>query len=645
MKRSVTGLLATVAMLWALPVVPACGGGGDGGHTTVEAALAFSPSAMAFPGVCRGQADRQVVTVTNVSADVTVHMTGAELQGLGPEFGVEFAPATLLPGGTATVAVVFTPAAPATPPAGRAGFLAIFHDAPDMGGKTLFPILGDEGPVATLEADPDPIDFGTVDPASFGTLDVVVRNRGCDAPVLSAVYLDLAEDGLAFTLDALSLPGDAALPLALDPGAELGLALRFTPPACGPFATTLVVEGTTAGDVPQAWSFDVMGQTGPCPHLVATPGQVDFAETTPGLAVGVTLVLSNPGTRDLAIPAGGIAWVEGSDPGLTVLDAPDGEWTLVPGGSLELTVQWAPGVGAPTATTSLGTLRVLSDDPYHPSLLVPFNGGIAAPSLAVIPDNVDLGFTAPNTPVQRQVTLQNQGHGTLHVSSVEVVNPSRTDYGTEWEVRHGADAGPSLPAFEIAGNASDALTVVFTLRGPAGDVTATLRVTSDDPVRPVLDVPLLAYGIEDSWCQPKLVPASVFFGAVPIGESFDQEVSLVNVGTGYCTFVAASVADCATGADGATTCPEPFPPPSPGDFTLVSVPPTTMNGLAPGAKALLTVRFTPTVAGTDPAVPLEVHGRLALKIRDEVLSRDIELPAPGNPAVLAPNLSGKASAP
>ncbi len=500
-------------------------------------------------------------------------------------------------------------------------------DTPDFG--ELLP--GDNHVLVSI---PDPIDFGTVACGTAKDLDVVLSNDGPWPIVVTSLALTVA-DSTAFTLESILLPEGAGLPGSLPSGARISLSLRFMAASDGAAHTVLTVEGTSEGQA-ASWSFAMVGNAA-CPTLVASPGQPDFGSVPLQQKQSLFVEVANTGSADLQIPAGGLALEDGSDVGLAVKDLPAGSIVIAPGTSFGLTVSWTPQVVSVPTGDPIGTLRITSNDPASPTR-IPLFGKVDAPCLSAMPNVLDMGFGAQQTPVARTVTLLNQCSATLHVASIEVVDPSPSGTGDAWTVGLEGTPTTAVEPFDIPGAGSPAVRVTYTANPGASHATATLRIVSNDPKAPTLDVPLSASIAEDSFCKPTLVPAG---GTITLttatGTVVEAAVNLVNTGTGACTFQKAEAMDCPIGTDGQPACAAPFEGVASTAFSLTGLPPADLNGLAPGSTTPFTVRFAPAAAQAYSAL-------MALQFSDPALGTTIVLPKGSVGGIYAPNLTGTGTA-
>ncbi|HOU53095.1 MAG TPA: choice-of-anchor D domain-containing protein [Myxococcota bacterium] len=616
--------LGTVLLLATGPGGSGCSCKDSGGSVAEDLNLLANPTVLNYGTVALGQSKTLTVTLTHVGTSGVVEMDQVYLEGVKEqEFQVEGPEVkTLAVGESTEIRVTYTP----KDSLADFGYLVITHNVAQQGNVTRISLTAN-GQVGDLNTDPNPIDFGQVEVGKFRDLDVLLKNYGSDAVTVTEIYLRL-DGSVDFTIEAFALPeGQSSLPVTLAPGESMGLVMRYEPRGGGADFSALVVAGETQGTV-SYWSFDVLGEE-LGPHLVATPGQLDFQWVPLDQRKDLLLMVANEGNADLVIPDGGITLWPGSDPNIVVEGMTPGQDLVIqPGKSVDLTVGWTPKeVGLLDPGTPIGQVMIASNDLSQSPTPIPVFGRPDAPVLVVIPDAVDLGFGAQMTPVQRQVTLQNAGHGTLHIGAVSIIDVSDTTYGTEIEVVRGNQRGDRLEAFEVAGESSEGILVVFTNRGPdKGTVTATLRIQSDYRGHEVIDVPITVQRSGSPVCNVALMPGGVNFGTVAIGFPEERTVNIINVGTGYCTFRRALIQDCQSGMFGGATCGAPFTGSASRTFLLGGLPPVVKDGLAPGSTTPMTVRFVPPAASPLFGLLNSYSALLAVEVRDELLNKTIVTP-------------------
>jgi hypothetical protein len=147
-----------------------------------------------------------------------------------------------------------------------------------------------------------------------------------------------------------------------------------------------------------------------------------------------------------------------------------GSTVLEPGGSTTFTVTFAP----QELDGAAATVRVESDDPLSPTVVVDVVGNSAAPVINVSPEVYDFGGVAVGCEGELTVTVTNDGQEQLTVDEVELVTASDAldlaVAGLPWQLAPGA-----VQTFQVG-------------YAPPDDIpdSAMIRVISNDPARPEL---------------------------------------------------------------------------------------------------------------------------------------------------------------
>jgi Abnormal spindle-like microcephaly-assoc'd, ASPM-SPD-2-Hydin len=235
--------------------------------------------------------DKSVVTVrvrNTGNADGRIAVIG--VQGAG--FTVTdspFLPATLTPGGSATVAVTFTPTAP-----GRfTGRLRIGDDSFDvvsngLGSNLTFSYVA--GPVTTAVTNGGSVIFPPVVAGQTASVRFVITNTGTSPTAVNSV-------GVLATGNTFTTSNVPNLPVSLAPNASLAFTVNFAPLAIGSLTGTLRVDSLSfslsglANQPPAISNYTFTGATG-----VQQPGQ----QLGVGLSLAQVYPLTLRGTLTLA---------------------------------------------------------------------------------------------------------------------------------------------------------------------------------------------------------------------------------------------------------------------------------------------------------------------------------------------------------
>jgi hypothetical protein len=634
----------TVAGVVVLALAVACGGG----TLPDQLALEVAPASITFVPVAPGEDVPRTVTLTHIGSSGTIKLTSVAMSdATSPVFSVD-APAKteLLPGESAQLVVHYRPQSGVA----ATGELEIRHNvAPSyISTVTLKALAAGED----LVADPDPVDFGDVSATSEKTkdLDIAIWNAGTKPVTVTDIRLASPDTDFEILPGSIVMPGGAAMPATIEPRGEdgtehVGLTIRYTPKGGGCDSTELWVM-VSGKDVPVAFAVEGC-ELGP--RIVVTPGQVDFGYVKPGETRTVPVTISNEGNDSLVVTD--IALVDGTDAELKVAptpatSVPPGPWTVPAGGKRDdVVVSWKA-VTQHDPVLPFDSLRILSNDSAAGAVLLPVYGTLDAPDIALVPSDVlDFSVVAQTVSTLRTLTIRNDGHGELAVQKLEI------DKAKDTLDEFAVVANPAFPPTTGAGNgtvagyAATGVEIRFTNKGgDHGDVVVPLTITSNSPGKETLSIDLKATRGGKATCEPVLIPATVNFGLVAVGQSKTLPVNVHNKGTGNCTFVTARVDDCPTSMFGGSTCPAAFKGTASKTFKIVSMPPSTPNGIGPGMDATIVIEYTPPDIFTLFGAVTQFHGLLAVRLQDGNVSppADVILPAGATPAA---NVKGSAGSP
>jgi hypothetical protein len=258
--------------------------------------------------------------------------------------------------------------------------------------------------------------------------------------------------------------------------------IQFTLDATGLQADTYTARVAVASNDPDDSRVNVavtMVVTDQAPRIEVTPARL-AGEVLQGRSLARTLTISNTGTAALTYqlatrPPASAGWLEMVPTGGTV---PRGRAQEV-----EVTLDAAelePGVHR-------AWIQVQSNDPDSPLVEVPvvLTVLVAAPQIAVRPASLDETL-AQGATLNRTLTISNTGTADLEfeLSTLSGVGAALRAEEVSW-----------LTVDPISGTVSaggeQAIRVTLDATGvPVGDHSAIIRIQSDDPVTPTLDVPV-----------------------------------------------------------------------------------------------------------------------------------------------------------
>jgi len=254
-------------------------------------------------------------------------------------------------------------------------------------------------------------------------------------------------------------------PVVISPDFCFPFQVRFTPTSAGPLSATL----TVASNDPSQPSVNIqVSSEGIVPNIatiIADNGS--FGDVCRDTFRDLTLIVSNSGGCDLTI----------SDVTSSSLDfqVPNvGSLVVGPGDSIKVPIRFAPPANAPFGAKN-GTITVVSDDPDTPNKQVAVSGNVPPGDIRVT-GSTDFGDVCAGAQAEKEVSVCNVGECNLIVSSVEFVGNC-----PDFTLINNPFPAPVSP------DSCEGVTIRFTPTS-CGEKSCTLRITSDDPDTPVVDL-------------------------------------------------------------------------------------------------------------------------------------------------------------
>jgi hypothetical protein len=263
---------------------------------------------------------------------------------------------------------------------------------------------------------------------------------------------------------------------------------------------------------------------------------------------------------------------------------------LAVGAKLDVTLRFRP--DTPGATS--GALLIpTADSPDAFVLLKGTGADVPVCRLDSAQSTVDFGQVVRGQSAQRTLTLANRGSLDCHLSSVSITGGSA--YFTVTDPL----AGP------VALRPGDVLTFTLQYNPPGSDTNAsdsgTATASSDDPLRPKIDVQLLGNAAAAPTCKLQITPASggffsgrtLQFGNVTVGKKKSLPVTLKNTGSANCQLQSYSFTTTNLGSScGQKSCQ---------GFSIIA--PLPSGVIAPGQQTQVNVQFSPQDTNQIPFLP------------------------------------------
>lgn len=436
--------------------------------------IAVDPLDYDFGSVDVGASAQKSFTVTN-EGEASLNVFSTTLSGTdASEFeivsgGGAFA---LAPGLQRSIVVSFNPSSEGT----KNASIEISTDDPDEDPTIT---LTGTGVMLNPDIAVDPLshDFGSITVDASTQMTFTVSNTGDGELNVSSTTLS-GTDASEFEI----VSGGA--PFVVNPSLQHDIVVRFSPASEGAKNATLEI----VSDDPDEPQVDVnltgTGVTANVPSILVIPASYDFGQVTVGTSSEWTFFVGNGGTADLNVTA---TTLTGSDAANFTIESGGGSVTVEPDSSHEIIVSFNP---SSTGVKS-ASLDVSSNDPDDDPFSVALSGeGVAqdVPNILVDPASVDYGTVAVGSSESRAFDILNRGSADLNVTDITLVGIDAGDFSI--------DNSPG--SFTLGPNTTfEALSVSFVPQ-TAGNKTASLRITSDDPDQSTFDAPLTGTGADAS---------------------------------------------------------------------------------------------------------------------------------------------------
>jgi large repetitive protein len=486
------------------------------GEGTVEPqpGLEVLPNPVDFGTAIVDQSITRTITIRN-SGNMTLTLQSFNFSSDTPFafFGEIPSNRTLEPGGSVTANLFFN--------TGRIGTITGFLTITAAAGQSTISVTAtltgrtvDRDP---FQAQPNPVDFGTIAAGSIATRTTTLTNTHPNPLfgfIIRQVVLSPSDAPFVVTSQVLNqtLVGGQSIPVVID----------FRPQLPGIYNATLTI--TDSGD--KQTVINLTGQaTVPNPPvgLDVSPRSIDFGSVDLNVTSTRVVTLRNTGSEPITIAdvtssgATGTIFVA-SQPGMT---------TIPPNMSTTFEVGFRPAsVGDFNAT-----VIIRLNNGSQVTISVVGSGNAGTPRLEVVPTSIDFGEVAVNSTESRSFTVKNTGTGFLTLQSLAIVEGGATfSFSPQTPPVTNVTLGNN-GAYQFFINFTPTAEGVFTgsimVNTSEGNVTVRLRgrstLTTTKPPRLVV------------------TPMALEFNNVNIGEVATRSLTLRNVGENPLTFSTLSI--------------------------------------------------------------------------------------------------------
>lgn len=363
------------------------------------------------------------------------------------------------------------------------------------------------------------LQFGSVATGGAWTTELTIRNGSDLAWALTIGEITSDTDEGAFSFEGIE-PGEHLI----EANGELAIPITFRPNHVGEHVAQLSLPAP-------ALCPSVIRLTGYGVEQVLTwdPPIVDFGYVHPNSRVTRELTFRNVGNAPVQVSelavAGGSSQFSLEDPTLTSFEVPafGGERTVV--------LAFQP----PTLGDQRSTLGFRTDSEQMPNASVPLRGYGGGPDIAISPKRLDFGQVGIGTWQSRRLVVANVGTDAPGTDEDNL----RLGNGTawyQWEPATGHDLRAELDGYSSAGLRAGSTAQVRVTFTPLqeGIQQATLKIFSNDPDEPVVEIEVIAEGANLPPCEYEVVPPQVRFGYVEPGRTRTQSFHITNTSPNAC---------------------------------------------------------------------------------------------------------------
>jgi len=579
-RRHIAPLLGALIGVFGLLACSDTGSTGNGGQATCtgkfcieeDRRIGVTPNSLIYADMAPGADPQEIeLRVRHDGNSGQLQLQSATFDSHADEFSIVggFSAATLNPGASVVWKVRYAPKAAG----GKTLHLIIKNNATDATRRSLqVPILVEQGG-ASLIVQPDPIDFGNVPAGTPVPKTVKLYNNGTQQ--------------MKFKEVSISKTGSADFTISVMPKMDEAI-------AAGSSQTMEVSYAPTGGDNDES-SISFLTDDGQktivpvrgneiAPSIAVIPPKLNFGNMKLNDKATLPMKILSKGLAPLQISkieVAGISLVK------TIQVTPSGAQTLESGGNVLEQVELTASQVMPNTGSPIANLIIYSNDPKTPELHVEIFAQTDTGSLMVTPaDVVDFAIVgkgknctkATDTgciKVQRKVELFNQGSAGLTISSVTLDADPLGEFALVPGNFPPVSNAPT--SSDLAAGTGDYFLVQFVALGPTGQTAKTkLHINSNDPQKPVWDIELVALRADGASCNIQLQPPIVNFGLIPYGEQKLLQLTLKNIGSGYCAFDHVNIGPCQGNG---------LPPPiGPGAIKCSNGGTSLFKTFAPGAK-------------------------------------------------------------
>jgi len=366
-----------------------------------------------------------------------------------------------------------------------------------------------------IVATPDSVDFGdVVVNTSSNSVEIVVSNTGKGDLTISSVNLS------GTNANQFSIISNSCTTATLKENEECYIYVDFEPSSTGSKTAVVVISSNDPVTPKLNVSLTGKGVTPAYGAISLDKPSIDFGSVkinTESASQGV--VVKNVGSADLSVSS---VYIDGNDSSEFEIKADScSNKTLPPNQTCNVSVVFKPS----SAGSKQANLSIDSDDPNRPTAKVLLLGkGVDKdyPDISVDRSRIDFGVIKVGTESSvENINVSNKGSAGLSISEVKLEGSNPSSFIIKSDGCNGKTLTPS---------SSCQIGIVFK---PAseGDLSAILKIVSNDPDTPEYSVTLSGTGRPAGVAAINVSPMSLSFGKVNTNtESAAQDINILSEG-------------------------------------------------------------------------------------------------------------------
>ncbi len=348
---------------------------------------------------------------------------------------------------------------------------------------------------AILEVSPASVDFGELPKDYVNSASVLLRNVGYETLFLTNLSVGTA----SFSVNQ---PASMQIP----EGGSMQVLLNALRPELGPAEDTLRVTTTSPFTPQAAIPLSSRARVGGPPAVLLAPAELTWPLGPQLVPEDKTITVTNAGEQTLTLEAPTSNTAEFTNVTPVPLSVP-------PGQSRPFVVRYLRS----TLGAALDTLRLASNDPARPTVEIRLTGQArlsSPPTALLVPAELTWPLGIHLEPEDRTITVTNAGEQTL---TLEAPTFNTAEFTNVTPVPLSVPGGESRPF------------VVRYLRSTLGSALDTLRLASNDPAWPSIEIRLSGFARERTPI-PLLNPVSRNYGAAPVHYMGEAAIQIKNLG-------------------------------------------------------------------------------------------------------------------